>query len=70
MSHVFYGSTHRARSRREPVCVEYRELVHRLLVSDDVNPLLFAGEAAFLLGVGRRWRLKDLKWAEPRAGLC
>ena len=25
-----------------------------LVVSDDVNPLLFAGEAAFLFGVGRR----------------
>ena len=42
----------------------------RLHVGDDVNPLLFAGDAAFLFGVGRRWRLKDLKWAEPRAGLC
>jgi len=39
-------------------------------VSDDVNPPLFAGEAALLNGTGRQRRMNALKWAEPRAGLC
>ena len=39
-------------------------------VSDDVNPLLDADEAAFLDSSGwQRW-MKALKRAEPRVGLC
>lgn len=41
------------------------------VLQDGVNPLLFAGEAAlFWGGVGLQRRLKDLKRAEPRPGLC
>jgi hypothetical protein len=39
-------------------------------VSDDLDPPLDAGEAAFLGGVGRRRRMKAVKRAEPRMGLC
>ena len=39
-------------------------------VSDDVNPPLVAGEAAFFAGIGRHRQMPALKRAEPRAGLC
>ena len=72
------GAERQTEMGTEPGVVDFEALLRAKLsefatlpsVIDDVNPLLFVGEAAFLSGFGRRWRLKDLKWAEPRAGLC